>query len=405
MVNGNGISAENEGPLVGIKVVDLTRFQAGPTCTMILGDMGAEVIKVEEPGSGDHGRQNSPNIDGLSLYFAAFNRNKRSATLNLKTEKGKELLRGLVERADVLVENYRPGVMARFGFSYEEVSKMSPGIVMVSSSGFGQTGPYAKRAAFDTVAQAMSGMMSVTGFDDRPGVRVGPAIADSTAGFFGAMGAILALYHKKCTGEGQLVDVSLLEGQLVLMAYTLMRQSVGSTMKRGGSNGAGAGPSAAFPTSDGKYVYVFAQDANHFPRICALMGTPELAENPRYASRAGRTEHRDELNEIVSKWTKTLTADALEAILGEAELAYGRVNELADVLEDPQIQAREMLVEVDHHGKGDLPLVGVFPKLSKSPGSIRMPCPLLGQHNEEIYCGILDVSKEEFAKLQEEGVI
>tara|TARA_B100000315_G_scaffold88528_1_gene81350 strand:- start:974 stop:2185 length:1212 start_codon:yes stop_codon:yes gene_type:complete len=401
----NGSNEENGGPLVGIKVLDLTRFQAGPICTMILGDMGAEVIKLEEPGGGDHARQNSPAIDGLSVYFAAYNRNKRSATLNLKTEKGKDLLRGLIKQSDVLVENFRPGVMARLGFSYEEVSEINPGIIMVSSSGFGQTGPYAKRAAFDTVAQAMSGIMAVTGYDDRPGVRVGPAIADSTAGFFGAMGAILALYHKRSTGEGQHVDVSLLEGQLVLMGYTLMRQYLGMGMKREGSNSAGAGPADAFPTADGKLVYIFAHDASHFPRICGLMGKPEMADDPRYNSRGGRMEHRNELNAMVTQWTSTLTADALEAILGEAELPYGRVNEVADVLEDPQVRAREMLVEVDHHGKGVLPLVGVFPKLSKTPGSIRMPCPLLGQHNEEVYCGILDVSKEEFATLQAEEVI
>ena len=403
MVDGN--SSETGGPLEGIKVLDLTRHQAGPICTMILGDMRAEVIKVEEPGSGDHSRQNSPTIDGLSAYFAAYNRNKKSATLNLKTEKGKELLRALIKRADALVENYRPGVMARLGFSYEDVSKLNPRIVMVSSSGFGQTGPYAKRAAFDTVAQAMSGIMSVTGFEDRPGVRVGAAIADSTAGFFGAIGAILALFHQQRTGEGQHVDVSLLEGQLVLMGYSLMRQYLGLGVPRGGSHSTGAAPADAFPTSDGKLVYIFAHDSNHFPRLCRLMGKPELAEDPRYNTRGGRMEHRNGLNNLVAQWTGTLTAGALEAALGEAELAYGRVNELADVLEDPQIRAREMLVEVDHHGKGTLPLVGVFPKLSKRPGSIRMPCPLLGQHNEEIYRGILDVSQEEFATLQAEGVI
>tara|TARA_B100000315_G_scaffold42620_1_gene37505 strand:+ start:926 stop:2137 length:1212 start_codon:yes stop_codon:yes gene_type:complete len=401
----SGITNENEGPLVGVKVVDLTHYQAGPICTMMLGDMGADVLKVEEPRAGDHGRDNDPSIEGLSAFFAAYNRNKKSATLNLKSEKGKELFRRLVQWADVLVENFRPGVMARLGFSYEDVSKLNPGIIMVSSSGFGQTGPYAQRAGFDTVAQAMSGLMSVTGFDDRPPARVGPAVADSTAGFFGVIGTILALYHKQRTGEGQFVDISLLEGQVALMGYTIMRQFMGFKVGRTGSQSTGASPAAAYPTSDGKYVYIFAQDSSHFPRLCQLMGQPELADDPRFHDRPGRTKNREEINDLVGQWTSTVTADALEAILGEAGLAYGRVNEVEDVMKDPQVQARDMLVQVEHHGKGTLPLVGVLPKLSKTPGSIRMPSPLLGQHNEEIYCGILDVSKEEFATLKSEGVI
>ena len=401
----NGISNENGGPLVGVKVVDLTHYQAGPICTMMLGDMGAEIIKVEEPKAGDHGRDNDPSIDGLSAFFAAYNRNKKSATLNLKTEKGKELMRKLVQWADVLVENFRPGVMARLGFAYEDVSKINPGLIMVSSSAFGQTGPYAQRAGFDTVAQAMSGLMSVTGFADRPPARVGPAVADSTAGFFGVIGTILALYHKQRTGEGQFVDVSLLEGQVALMGYTIMRQFMGVKVERTGSQSTGASPAASYPTSDGKYVYIFAQDSSHFPRLCHLMGKPELADDPRFCDRPGRTKNREEINDLVGQWTCTVTADALEAILSEAGLAYGRVNEVADVMNDPQVLAREMMVEVEHHGKGTLPLVGVLPKLSKTPGSIRMPSPLLGQHNEEIYRGICDVSKQELAALKAEGVI
>ncbi len=401
----NGITAENIGPLVGVKVLDLTHFQAGPICTMMLGDMGADVIKVEEPRAGDHGRDNDPSIDGLSAFFAAYNRNKKSATLNLKTEKGKALMSRLVQWADVLVENYRPGVMARLGFGYDDVSKLNPGIIMVSSSGFGQTGPYAQRAGFDTVAQAMSGLMSVTGFEDRPPVRVGPAVADSTAGFFGVIGTILALYHKQRTGEGQFVDISLLEGQLALMGYNFLREYLGVKVKRAGSQSTSVSPAAAYPTSDGKYVYIFAQDSSHFPRLCRLMGQPELADDPRFNSRPGRTKNRDEINDLVGRWSRTLTADALEAVLSEAGLAYGRVNDVEDVMQDPQVQAREMLVEVEHHGKGTLPLVGVLPKLSKTPGSIRMPSPLLGQHNEEVYRGILDVPREEFAMLKAEGVI
>ncbi len=392
----------SSGPLAGIKVVDLTRFQAGPICTMLMGDMGAEVIKVEEPGGGDRGRDYEPSIDGISAFFAAYNRNKKSVTLNLRTDKGKELLRGLVRWGDVLVENYRPGVMARLGFSYDDVRKINPGIIMVATSGFGQTGPYAGRASFDMVAQAMSGVMSVTGNEGGPPTRAGPAIADCTGGFFGALGAVLALFHKQRTGEGQFVDVSLLDGQHLMMYFNIIRAYLGVELKPGATQVA---PADSYPTADGRYIYIFGHDNAHFPKLCRLAGRPEMADDPRYDSRVKRFEHRYELNEMVAQWTLTMTVDALEAALLEAGLPCGRVNEVAEVLEDPHIRARGTLVDVDHHGKGTLPLVSVSPRLSKTPGSIRTPCPLLGQHNEEVYCGVLDLSKDELKTLIAEGVI
>ncbi|MEK7777549.1 MAG: CaiB/BaiF CoA-transferase family protein [Chloroflexota bacterium] len=396
----NASKENNRGPLAGIKVVDLTRFQAGPTCTMILADMGAEVIKIEEP-EGDQGRQNSV-VDGFSLYFAAFNRNKKSVTLNLKTEEGKELLRRFVRWGDVLAENFRPGVMARLGFAYEDVCQINPGIIMVSSSGFGQTGPYAQRAALNGVATAMSGMSGAGVEGKPPSEGVGVAIADATAGFFGAMGTILALYHRKNTGEGQQVDVSLLESTLVLMAANFLRG--GGNVKRRGPVSVNA-PSGAFPTSDGRYVQIYGHHDSHFPRLCALAGRPEMAKDPRFGSRVARGQHRDELNDMVAQWTRTMTADALEAALEEVGLPYARYNEVEEVLKDPHIRAREMLVDVEHHGEGIFPLVGAYPKLSKTPGSIHSPAPLLGEHNEEVYCGLLGVSKKELATLQAQGVI
>ena len=398
----NGSANGNKGPLDGIKVVDLTRFQAGPICTMLLGDMGAEVIKVEEPGSGDHGRDYEPAIDGLACFFAAYNRNKKSVTLNLKSEKGKQIMAGLVRWGDVVVENFRPGVMARLGFSYDDMRRINPGIIVVATSGFGQKGPYAGRASFDMVAQAMSGVMSITGQEGGIPTRAGPAIADCTGGFFGALGTVLALFHKQRTGEGQFVDISLLDGQLLMMAYPLMRAFMGEEMKPGVAQVA---PADSYPTADGRFVFIFGHDGSHFPTICRLAGRPEMAEDPRFDTRVKRFEQRHVLNDMVIQWTSTLTADALEAILLETGLPFGRVNELGEVLADPHILDQESLVNVDHYGKGSLPLVNVTPRLSKSPGSIRTPCPLLGQHNEEIYCGVLDVSKEDLKTLKEEGVI
>ncbi|MEK7777717.1 MAG: CoA transferase [Chloroflexota bacterium] len=398
MANAN--KNNNTGPLAGIKVVDLTRYQAGPTCTMILGDMGAEVIKIEEPG-GDDGRENSV-VGGFSLFFAAYNRNKKSVTLNLRTEKGKELLRRFIRWGDVLAENFRPGVMARLGFAYEDVCQINPGIIMMSNSGFGQTGPYAQRAAFNPVIEAMSGLMSMTGYEDKPPSSMGVGLADAAAGSFGAMGTILALYHRRNTGKGQHVDVSLLESELVLMSSGPFLRSLGGLKMTRGSNTV---PGGAFLTSDGRYVYILGHHDRHFPIICRLAGRPEVAKDPRFGSLGARLNHRDELNGMVAQWTRTMTADALEAALEEAGLPYGRVNEVADVLEDPHVRAREMLVDMDHPGKGILPLVGVYPKLSETPGSIRTPAPLLGQHNEEVYCGLLGLSKKELATLQAEGVI
>ncbi len=397
----NANKENNRGPLAGIKVVDLTRFQAGPTCTQILGDMGAEVIKVEEPG-GDAGRLNSV-VDGFSTYFAAFNRNKKSVTLNLRTEKGKELMRRLVSWGDVVAENYRPGVMARLGFSYEDMCQLTPGIIMVSVSGFGQTGPYAQRAAFNSVGEAMSGRSSVTRSAGQP-PSGGGAIADTAGGVFGAMGAILALYHRKNTGEGQHVDSSMLDGTLFFMASRFLRHGAAGEVTEGSAGGDGA--SGYFLTSDGRYFNILGGHEGHFDIMCGLMGRPEVAKDPRYGSRWARREHAAELNDMVAQWARTMTADALEAALEEVgQIPYSRVNEVADVLEDPHIRAREMVMDVEHHGKGLFPLVGVTPKLSKSPGSIRMACPLLGEHNEEVYCGMLGVSKEELGKLEADGVI
>jgi crotonobetainyl-CoA:carnitine CoA-transferase CaiB-like acyl-CoA transferase len=397
-----GSTNGSKGPLDGIKVVDLTRFQAGPICTMLLGDMGAEVIKVEEPNGGDHGRDYEPAIDGLACFFAAYNRNKKSVTLNLKAERGKQIMAGLVRWADVVVENFRPGVMARLGFSYDDMRQINPGIIVVATSGFGQKGPYSARASFDMVAQAMSGVMSITGQEGGIPTRAGPAIADCTGGFFGALGTVLALFHKQRTGEGQFVDVSLLDGQLLMMAYPLMRAFMGEEMKPGVAQVA---PADSYPTADGRFVFIFGHDNSHFPILCRLAGRPELADDPRHSTRVKRFENRHELNEMVAKWTRSLTADALEAVLLKAGLPFGKVNEVAEVLVDPHIRATEALVDVDHYGKGTLPLVNVVPKLSGSPGSIRTPCPLLGQHNEEIYCGLLDLPKEELKTLKKEGVI
>jgi crotonobetainyl-CoA:carnitine CoA-transferase CaiB-like acyl-CoA transferase len=302
----------------------------------------------------------------------------------------------------VVVENFRPGVMARLGFSYDDMRRINPGIIVVATSGFGQKGPYAGRASFDMVAQAMSGVMSITGQEGGIPTRAGPAIADSTGGFFGALGTVLALFHKQRTGEGQFVDVSLLDGQLLLMSYPLMRSFMGEEMKPGVAQVA---PADSYPTADGRFVFIFGHDGAHFPIICRLAGRPEMADDPRYNNRVKRFEHRHELNDMVTQWTSTLNADTLEERLLEAGLPFGRVNEVAEVLVDPHILAQESLVDVDHYGKGTLPLVNVVPRLSRSPGSIRTPCPLLGQHNEEVYCGLLGTPKEELKTLKEEGVI
>ncbi|MBI2908610.1 MAG: CoA transferase [Chloroflexi bacterium] len=394
-------SSSARGALDGVKILDLTRFGAGPICTQLLGDMGAEVIKVEE-ASGDPARFSAPAKGDTGGYFPLLNRNKKSVTLDLRKPEGKELLRKLILWADMLAENFRPGTMARLGFPYDKVHEINPRLVMVSITGFGQTGPYAERAAFDGVGQAMGGLMSITGYADRPPARTGALAGDMTGGMMGTIGALLALYHQEATGQGQHVDASIFDGLLELMGVRIMTEVRGVPCGRGESQG--AAPVDTVLTRDGKYVVVMAQNDNHWQIVARLMGKAGMIDDPRYKTRAERGKRAAEVNAWLRDWAATLTSQELQQALDKEGIAYGPVQTISDLVVDEHARQRGAIVDVDHWGEV-LPLVGVLPKLSETPGGIRTLAPHIGQHNEEVYRSVLGVSAAEFEELKQKKVI
>jgi len=391
----------NTGPLNDVKIVDLTRALAGPTCTMILSDMGAETIKIEQP----------PRRDGRSLSGPAtgsanpVNRNKKSITLNLHSEKAKEILRRLIQWADVIVENYRPGFMKRIGFDYPVIKEINPRAILTSISGYGQTGPYAQRAAFDSVGQAMGGLMSTTGPVDLPPMDAGAAIADIGAGIFGAMGTLLALYHQKSTGMGQHVDASLVESVVNLMAFNLQLRNNGNPVEKGALFSPKRTPGAGmFLTKEGMYIVIMAQSDQHWPLMARLVGRADLAENPEYVRRNKRAEHGDEIYELIAPWVRSLTIDEVESALDKAGIPFGRVQTIEDLLVDPHLKERGRFMEYEHQGKM-LPMLSPYPILSETPGSVRSLWPAIGEHNEQIYQGLLGLSREDMEALKGDGTI
>lgn len=392
---------ENTGPLKGVKIVDLTRALAGPTCTMILADMGAETVKVEQPP-----RRGSRSPSGPATGAAnPVNRNKKSITLNLHSEKAKDIFSRLVKWADVIVENYRPGFMKRIGFDYPAIKEINPRVILTSISGYGQTGPYAQRAAFDSVGQAMGGLMSTTGPADLPPMDAGAAVADIGAGIFGAMGTLLALYHQKSTGTGQHVDASLVESIVNLMAFNLQLRNNGNPVEKGALFSPTRTPGAGmFLTKEGAYIVIMAQSDQHWPLLARLVGRGDLAENPDYSRRNKRAEHGDEIYELIAPWVRGQTIDEVESALGKEGIPFGRVQTVEDLLVDPHLKKRGRFLEYEHMGKM-LPMMAPYPILSETPGTVRSLWPEIGEHNDEIYGGLLGISQEELQALKEDGTI
>lgn len=392
----------NPGSLSEIKVVDLSRALAGPICTMILADMGAEIIKVEAPPMGNEGGADQPSV---SAEPQPFNRNKKSVTLNLQTGKAKEILHRLIQWGDVLVENYRPGFMKRIGFDYPAVRKINPRMIMTSISGYGQTGPYAQRAAFEPVGQAMGGLMSVTGPADMPPMDAGAAVADIGTGVFGALGTLLALYHQKSTGLGQHVDASLVESIVFLMGLNLSLYNIGQDPGKGGLFSPTRTPGGGiFQTKDGAYIIIMAQSDQHWPIIARIIGREDLATAPGYKIRAQRAKHGVEINNLMEAWVRSHTIDEVEAIVDKVGIPFGRVQTLEDLLRDPHLKARRRFQNFEFQGKM-LPMIAPYPVLSDTPGSVRTLWPTIGQHNEEIYHNLLGFSLEELDAFKREGVI
>jgi len=371
-------------PLDGIRVVDLTRVLSGPFCSMLLGDMGAEVIKVEPPGKGDPVRAQGGVREGLSWYFASFNRNKKSVTLDLRSPKDMALLHRLVEGADVLVENYRPGVLAGMGLDAGTLARLNPRLVTCSINGFGSTGPYADRPAFDFITQAMSGFMSVNGAADQPPLRSGQPITDLVAGLYAAFGVVNALRARDLNGVGQQVESSMMNGILSFMAYLASEHLLtGAIPARTGNDHPLVAPYGLFRASDGE-VAVAASNDMVLRRFMRTVGLEHLLDDPRFDDNPKRFARRNELNTLIDSQMVQDTQAAWIGRLNAAGVPSGRVQNLAEALRDPQVMAQEMVIDVPHPGHGMVRMLGFPVKLSATPCEARLPAPELGQHNDEI---------------------
>ena len=392
-------------PLAGMTVVDLTRVLAGPYCTMLLGDMGAEIIKIERPDGGDDTRGfGPPYLNGESAVFLSINRNKKSVTLNLKHPEGKQILARLIERADVLVENFRTGTMAGLEFDYAAASRLNPRLIYCSLSGFGQTGPYADRGGYDTIAQAMSGIMSATGHPDMPPAKAGVPVADIGTGMFGAFGILCAYIARQRTGEGQHVDTSLFDTSIALslmeaatfLAGGELPSPLGSTHRRNAPHG-------AFRAKDG-YIAIAADSAHFWKRFCQILELESLSDDPRFKTNADRVANKHLLQEIVEGVTTTHEARYWLEKLEAAEIPCGPVNTYAEVFKDPHVLAREMLMQTQHPVAGPVQMTGINIKLTKTPGELRLPAPTLGQHTSEVL-RTLGYTDEAIDKLKSAGAI
>ena len=391
------------GPLTDIRVVELGTLIAGPFCGQLFGDIGAEVIKVEAPGTGDPMRAWGR---GLPVWWPVIARNKKSVTLNLRERRGQELLRELATHADVLIENFRPGTLERWGLDYEGLSAVNERLVMVRVSGFGQTGPYARRAGYGSVGEAMGGIRYLAGDPDRPPSRVGLSIGDSLAATFACVGALAALHDRERTGKGQVVDSAIYEAVLAVMESTVPEYTQGGTIReRSGAILPKTAPSNVYPTADGEMIVMGANQDSVFARLAEAMGQPELATDARYADHVARGEHQDELDEVIAGWTATLPGDPLLDVLERHGVPAGRIFRAPEMLTDPHFQARDAIVDVAHPVFERLKMQNVFPKLSRTQGAVRWPGPELGEHNDEVYRGLVGLSIEELETLHKAGVV
>jgi len=394
-------------PLEGIRVLDLSRILTGPFCSMILADLGAEVIKVEMPGRGDDTRVwGPPFIKGESAYFLCLNRNKKSITLNLKNEKGREILYKLVQKCDVFLENFKPGVTKRLRMDYETICKINPRIIYCSITGFGQFGPYRDYPAYDIVIQGMGGLMGITGEPDRPPVRIGVAITDIGAGMYAAIAILSALIAREKTKKGQWIDVSLLDSTVSWMTYMAANYfATGMVPKRMGSAHPNIVPYQCFKARDGKYLTVAVGNDRIWKNFCEVLGLENMVENPKFATNPKRVENRDELIPVLEKVFLSRTRDEWIEILLKKGVPCGPVYAMDEVFRDPQVLHRKMLVEIEHPKVGKIKQIGIPMKFSETPGEIKVPPPLLGQHTEEILKNLLGYSEEEINQLRSEEVI
>ncbi|MEZ5100031.1 MAG: CoA transferase [Thermoleophilia bacterium] len=398
------------GPLTGLRVIELGSLLAGPFTGRLLGDMGAEIIKVEAPGQPDplrdwgHARYN-----GKSLWWPVQSRNKKCVTLNLRSERGQEMLLELVRQSDAMVENFRPGTLEKWNLGYDRLSAANEGLVLARVSGYGQTGPYAERAGFASVAEAMGGLRYINGFPGEAPPRTGLSLGDSLAAMFATQGILAALWAREHVtgGKGQVVDVSLMEASFALMESAVPEYDrLGIIRQPSGTGLKGVAPSNIFKSKDDKWMVIAANAQNVYVRLCDAMGMPELKDDPKFATHLARGENQEELEGIIAGWAKQYTAKEIDDILNAAGVICGPIYTIADIFEDPQFEARDMLLE--HHDPiiGDFVGPGLVPKFSGTPGTVQWTGTWdEGSHNEEIWGGLLGIPTDELAQLKQDGII
>jgi len=393
--------------LEGIRIIDMTHNQAGPACTQILAWLGADVIKLEEPGKGDVARTNMRDQDSDSLFFLILNANKQSLTLNLKTEEGKELFKKVIEKADVLVENFSPGALDRLGLGYKVLSKINKKLIYATIKGFGTYGPYSEFKSFEPIAQAMGGAMCATGFPENPPTYVWPAIGDSGTGMHMAIGILAALQQRNSSGKGQEVEVSMQDSVANIMRISLRdHQRLGGVQERTGNQLGKNVPGSTYPCAPGgrnDYIYIFAQQ-QMWKAFANAIGRPDIIEDSRYATPESRWDNRETLNAIIEGWTRQKTKYEAMRILGDAGVPSGACQDTGEILKDPHLKDREMIIDIDYPPRGKYKTVGCPIKLSDSPADIKRP-PTLGEHTEDLLGKLCGVTPEDFTKLREKGAI
>ena len=394
------------GPLSDLRVIEMGQLLAGPFCGQLLADFGADVIKIEPPGQGDPmrewGREKS---GGKSLWWPVVARGKKSITLNLREADGQNIVKRLVAEADILVENFRPGTLEKWGLSPAELLAINPRLIVVRVSGYGQTGPYASRPGYGAIGEAMGGLRAVIGEPDRPPARAGISIGDTLAAIFACVGTLVALHHRSTTGKGQVVDSALYEAVLGVMESLIPEYTItGYVRPRTGSILPNVAPANAYPTADGEHLISGNQDTV-WKRLAEAMGQPELGEDPRFATHNARGHNQLELDQLIGEWSKNIPSADLEALLNEHAVPNGKIFTAPDMLVDPHFAAREAIVTLAHPLLGDFPMQNVVPKLSDTPGEVRWVGPELGEHTDEVRESVLGMTAEERAELRERGVI
>jgi crotonobetainyl-CoA:carnitine CoA-transferase CaiB-like acyl-CoA transferase len=394
-------------PLAGVRILDLGTRIAAPFAATLLADFGAEVIKIELPGSGDFMRTIGPFVDGYSLWWAVEGRNKKSITLDLRKPRGQELLKQLVKRSDVVVENFQPGTLEGWGLGFDVLRAINPGLILTRASVYGQTGPYRDRPGLDRNGIGFGGLLYITGYRDRPPVRPGIIISDYLTGVFNAFAIMMALYHRDVhRGGGQSVDLALYESIFRILEHTAASYDrLGIAREREGNRLRNSAPLDNWETKDGEFVCIVAAGDGLFPRLARVMGRDDLLSDRRFDTLSARVEHADEINAIVGAWVKQHTAAEVEALLVAAQVPVSRALSIKDIFADPHYAAREDIVTVDDPTIGPVRMQAVYPRLSDTPGRIQRGAPKLGEHNDEIYGGLLGLSVEEMNRLRADAII